>query len=129
MLDSLCHLIHQKKIKEAENSLLALIEKIFSDSQNGSKKINDYIKMYKTMHHAFNNYYLNWLKKNSNSFKKEKQEISSSKHDNYLVACASQVAEMEDLLYELGNYLTILHDEDQKKEVAYHLQCYRNNLP
>lgn len=120
ILDNVCQLVYQKKYKDAEKLLVKFIEETLKKSSH-----SDYL-IYLTIYKSFNEYYLGWLKKNKIDFKTEKQLFKTNgSHVNYFIAKSSKSPEMDDLLYEFGNYLENLDSKEQKKEVLYHLQCYK----
>lgn len=127
ILEDICQLLHRRKYKEAENLLLDLIEKTLTSNKSSDiEYINNKKEILLTIYRSFNEYYLHWLKKNKINIKKEKQLFKYNYHTNFLIAKSSKAPEMEDLLFELENYLNNLNSKEQKKEVKYHLHCYKN---
>lgn len=125
ILENSCQLLHQRKYKEAEELLIKFIEKTLTKSSDSSG-LNNLKEMYITIYCLFNQHYLNWLRRNKIDIKKERQLFKSNNQSNYLIAVSSKAPEMEDLLYELGNYLNNSSSKEQRQEVLYHLKCYKN---
>jgi len=123
-LITLSQLIHEKKFKEAEKKLLDFIEKTLLYS-NDSIQISDKKAICQTIYCSFNKFYLNWLKRNKTNIKKERNDLSSCKHPNFLVFHCTKMAEMDDLLFNLINYLD---SPTNKNEITYELNCYKKNL-
>lgn len=124
LLDTLCHLIYKRKFKEAEKKLLDFIEETLHYSKD-SVQITDKKIICQTIYYSFNRFYLNWLKINKIDIEKERKDLISYEHSNYLISHTTKIAEMDDLLFNLIDYL----DSDiQKNEVAYGLNCYRKYL-
>ena len=121
LLDALCQSLHKRKFKEAEKELLNFIEETLHNSKNSVKK-EDKKNICQTIYCSFNIYYLKWLKKNKINIERERNEIISSEHSNYLISCCKKIEEMDDLLFDLVHYLDSVIDKD---EVAYGLDCYK----
>ncbi len=125
ILENSCQLLHQRKYKEAEELLIKFVEKTLTVSSDTSY-LNDLKEMYITIYCLFNHHYLNWLRRNKIDTKKARHLFKSNNQSNYLIAVSSKAPEMDDLLYELGNYLLNSSSKEQREEVAYHLKCYKN---
>ena len=124
ILENICQLLHQRKFRGAEKELLNFIEETLRNSKN-SVKIEDKKIICLTIYSSFNIYYLKWLKNNKINIEKERDELRSSKHSNYLISSCKKTEEMDDLLFDLVHYLdSVIH----KDEVAYGLECYKKYL-
>lgn len=124
ILDNICQLLHQRKFKEAEKELLNFIEDTLHNCKN-SVKIDDKKIICQTIYSSFNRYYLKWLKMNRINVEKERSELISYEHSNYLISRCTKIDEMDDLLFDLIKYLdSAIH----KDEVAFGLDCYKKNL-
>ncbi|MDO8610449.1 MAG: hypothetical protein Q7R95_07920 [bacterium] len=123
-LTELCRLIYIRKYKEAEHFLLNFIEKTLSESNNSSN-IQHKKHIYNTIYFSFNQFYYNWLKKNNIDIEKERVFLQSLEHTNFLISHSTEIAEMDDLLYDLVNYLNAVV---LKKDVLYQLQCYKRHF-
>ena len=126
-VDNICNLLYQKKYREAESQLISYIEETLF-KKNGLANSNQNRETYLALYRLFNNYYLNWLKTKKIRYKKGKLLFRSNGHTNLLISKTSQVAEMDDMLFELGNYLDNTRSTSQKNEVLYHLHCYKKGL-
>lgn len=125
ILENSCQLLHQRKYKKTEELLIKFVEKTLTKSSDSSY-LNNLKEIYVMIYRSFNQHYLNWLRSNKIDTKKERQLFRSNNHSNYLIAVSSKSPEMDDLLYELGNYLNNSSSKEQREEVLYHLKCYKN---
>jgi len=123
-LNVLCQLVHKRSFKEAEKKLLDFIEKTVLDSKS-SFQANGNKTICQTIYCSFNEFYLNWLKINKLGIKKELNSLISKKHSNYFISHCSKMEEMDDLLFDLINYLDSVI---QKNEIVYGLNCYKKNF-
>ncbi|OGK37165.1 hypothetical protein A3F03_03930 [Candidatus Roizmanbacteria bacterium RIFCSPHIGHO2_12_FULL_41_11] len=127
-LDSLCQLVSERKFKEVELEVLSLIEELLSHANKEDDSLMRDIVIAQIIYSDFNDYYLNWTTSRGKNAEKENTHLVSDEHSNYLIAHSTEVADMDDLLYELNNYLTDLSVKKQKEEVKYHLKCYKRYI-
>jgi len=120
-LNTLCKLMYKRKFKKAEDILLDFIEKTLYFSKN-SNQIIDKKSICLNIYYSFNELYSSYLKANNIKIKQECKKIKSNKHPNYLIANCTKIAEMDDLLFNLINYLDSTVEKD---EVVYELDCYK----
>jgi len=113
--------------KKAEFLLLKSLLQI--TSANGSrKKTNGADLNYcQTVYYRFNEIYLSWIKEIDGNLNQEINKLHNSYHDNFLLAHSRDAATLDDLLYELILFLS-RPTPTQKKEVEYHLSCYKKLL-
>lgn len=121
-LDTICSLLYSKQYNKAESQLILLIEKVVDLATENCKENAELIDIHNILYSSFNQYFLDWHKRNNVSI------ASFAHHHNYLLTQCSLPAEIDDLLFELGTYLGDNTHREQKKEVLYHLECYQNKL-
>lgn len=119
MVDYICIMLLKKNFKEAERKLVELVE-----SQLPKRNI----KTVKIIYDEFNSFFEKWLKNHGIDPAKEEKTLKSEEHDNFLLAHCHDPAAIDDLLYEWKHYLTDEPTEKQKKEVIYHINCYKRQL-
>lgn len=127
ILERLFKSLQNRQFSQAENTLIALIEHTFQQAQHDVLGAND-IHFIQSIYTNFNEQYLMWLEENHTDMEKEIDDLSSLEHDNFLIAQCADPAAVDDLMFELVGYLTDTHQDEQKQEVIYHLNCYKKIL-
>lgn len=123
VLNRYFHLFHQRKYSELEKEVLTYIGSSVIKGKTTSFKLILLVAIYS----EFNSLYMDWAKRNNISEEKEIQTQYSNEHENLFIAHCSDPASMDDLLWEVNNYLED-HTERSKHEVEYQLACYRKSL-
>lgn len=124
-LDDICQFLSAKQYRKAEFQLISLIKEIISHLSLKDGEINQLKKVHYLLYYSFNTYYLDWERRNN---KNNKNRNGVRNYCNYLLSKCSLTPEIDDLLYELGKYLNTHTTKEQKKEVIYHLKCYKNSF-
>lgn len=124
LLDKLCLSVYKKQFHKAENAILSFVGSTLKGKKT-NEQIAEAIILTGIIYDDFNEYYASWYQKLFN--KSNMPELKTSKHPNYLIDHCKRIAEMDDLLYELNSYLTCDQSPERKKEVQYHLNCYKKS--
>ncbi|MFW5703864.1 MAG: hypothetical protein ACOCXQ_03430 [Patescibacteria group bacterium] len=127
-LNELCYRLAERDFRMAEESVMQLMQKLVTYTYQSSNEIERANTLIETLYLDFNEYYMQWCKKNGISDVEEIFELYSKEHHNILIAHCSDLESMDDLIYETRKYLSNLRDEDQKREALYHISCYNRQL-
>jgi hypothetical protein len=114
---------HERKYNQIEKELIAEIEATVIKGKTTSSKVIEMIAIYSD----FNNLYMEWVKEKNINEQKERCAINSGEHHNLLIAHCSDPSSMDDLMWEVINYLEN-STPSNKHEVEYQLACYKNSL-
>lgn len=117
--------LYSQKFKEMEQLLLTLIENIIHDAKEGD--VSEQIVVVIFIYSNFNTFFSNWLSKKHRSKMKVIGQLNNNEHHNVLIAHCSDAASMDDLLWEVSNYLEKVN-ESGRREVEYQLDCYKKSL-
>lgn len=127
LVTSLCELLYKKAYHQAERRLLQIIESIFTYSSQVGNHHRDEVATVIMIYTQFNILYNDWLRKKKIASSTELASLDNGEHTNYLLAHCSDPASMDDLLWELSDYLENPTARN-KEEVSYQLLCYRKSL-
>lgn len=108
--------LHNRRFIAMEMALLSLIE----ESVDGKHKV------VKWMYLDFNKMYFAWLQSRKYNLDKEKDDLRSLEHDNYLLAYCQGVQEMEEILIEANEYIEEKSTPHQKSLVLLLVRNYRH---
>jgi hypothetical protein len=98
--------LYARDFKKAELVLLDTFDKILKISHDGSQTIAEALITTNIICNEFNDFYLAWVKDINGNLEKEMYELSKmQKIDNYLLAHCHDFVSMDNLFYELLNYL------------------------
>ena len=118
--------LHKRKFVLMEKKLLTLIAKILNEKTSDECDQSDNIVVLILIYSNFNGFFSDWLKHSNKGSERELISLQNNEHHNLLISHCSDPASMDDLLWEISNYL-----EDPKigKEEAEHqLACYKDSL-
>ena len=127
LLERVFNAVLKRNFSQAEDILISFVEHIFDQSKHNKIKTQD-IHLIQTLYSNFNHEYLTWVEQQNLDTMKEIDDLMSPEHDNFLIAQCNDPASVDDLMFELVNYVTDKHVEEQEEEVEYHLTCYKRVL-
>lgn len=127
-INKMCQLVAERSFREAEESLVSCIGSLIEQKYHSHNQIRRMLTLLEILYTEFNSYYLQWAKKHGKNEISEIEELSNKMHPNFLLANCVDPESMDDLLYEVRNYLMNLSDDAQYKEARYHLECYQKQL-
>jgi hypothetical protein len=126
--NDICTSLHERKFKRAEKILLEITEAILNHNPDLYFNASDAVMIINILYLDFNHYYKAWLTEKGVDVRNECNALSSIEHDNLLIAQCKDPAAVDDLLYELNNYLISTGKKYFKQEATYHLDCYKREL-
>lgn len=124
-VETICFNLHERNFERAEALLLDLIEEMMTREYNTSDDRKDALACAKILYYTFNAYYDSWAQKKGLNIDQEKKALHSPVHDNILFAHCTDPESMDDLMYEVCQYLTEIENDSQMEEAQYHLDCYK----
>ncbi len=127
-INKMCQLVTDRQFQEAEQSLVTCINGLVNQGYHSRNQIQRMLTLLEILYTEFNSYYLQWAKKHGKNEISEIEELSNKMHPNFLIANCTDPESMDDLLYEVRNYLMNLSNKEQEKEARHHLTCYQKQL-
>lgn len=127
LLEKIFEMLYKREFSTLEFILMSYIEHIFKRSVHSEISEPD-MRFVLSIYRNFNEQYLNWLEKSNYDIEKEIDELTSLDHDNFMIAQCTDSAAIDDLFFELLEYITTNHYDHQKEEVEYHLNCYKKHF-
>lgn len=124
IINTLIKHVHRRNFKQAENEMLNLVEAVLENEKMSKETKTQMILEVHAVYTQFNDHYTAYIRAIGGDLKKEHNELTSDDHENYFIANSSDVSDMDDLLYELLNYLMDSMDSSQD-EVQEHISYYR----
>lgn len=124
---SLYRAMFNKNYREAEGYVLGFVERVINRPRNNPDLRLDDMHMLDLLYRYFNEKYIAWVAFHKKDTEKEHTKQHRDGHPNYLLANCFDPSSMDDLLWELANYIENPTDA-QKKEIQYQLDCYKNML-
>lgn len=128
VLNGICELIAAREFKKAEEQVLELLVQMLEVSYTTPHSISEAIELITRLYEEFNSYYLQWSRTQGKDEVTEVEKLCSIAHSNFFIARCTDVESMDDMLYEVRNYLSDLQNESKKEEALYHVTCYRRIL-
>lgn len=108
--------LHNRRFIVMEMAALSLVDECLSGKHSAAQwLLND-----------FNRLYCAWLQSRKYNIQKEQDDLRSLEHDNYLLAYCQGVHEMEEILIETVDYVSLCRTEHQKKLVQILVKNYRH---
>jgi len=120
-------LLEKRQFRLAEKALLKLINEFVV--KHNLKNQSHLSTLSKDLYDNFNRKYLTWIKSKGKNIHKEVFTLHSNNHDNLLLAHCTDVACIDDLMYEFVHLSTEKQKYiDQIKELSFQYQCYSQLL-
>jgi hypothetical protein len=128
VLNNICELIAARKFKKAEEQVIELLGQMLEVSYTSPHSISEAIDVLNGLYEEFNSYYLQWSRTQGKDEVTEIEQLCSTAHSNFFIARCTDIECMDDMLYEVRNYLSDLQNAAKKEEALYHVSCYRRIL-
>ncbi len=128
VLNGICELIAAREFKKAEEQVIELLVQMLEVSYTSPHSIAEAIELINGLYEEFNSYYMQWSRTQGKDEVDEVEQLCSTAHSNFFIARCTDIECMDDMLYEVRNYLSDLQNETKKEEALYHVTCYRRIL-
>ena len=108
--------LHNRRFMAMEMAVLGLVQECLQGKHGAAQWLL----------YDFNRIYCAWLQSRKYNVEKECDDLRSLEHDNYLLAYCQGVHEMEEILIETVDYLSICRTDHQRKLVQILVKNYRH---
>lgn len=117
--------VENRRFEKAESLLISLVEDIMGKNSPSAEEIQADLALISTIYHDFNHAYMQHIQHVGKDEFAEIDSLMNSEHHNFLFANLTDPASMDDLLYEVKEYLTDLQDESHGEEAQLQLAYYK----